>query len=489
MKKLLIPQLLAMLVITGCTSLSGDLTPPENPNTVGSDNPYRITIEEALRNLDDFFVNNNEGNTRSNVVPKVKNVTAIRDSRRVTRNTSAGANDTAAILYVANFDQEQGFAILSADKRIESLILAVTEDGNMVERSTRFVNQSDRVLFSEFPLTGPGFFTDTTRSKAETFINPNTIDYSKVEENDTLVGNLDVAKYTPLNSNIDSKITLKTQMEVMILESSLKYAEDCIRHSGHPGVNNPGLASGPVVFGGAGGGGYIPETDIVKVGPLLANFKLWEQAPYLNSYFPGKRGITDFKIVRVPTGCYPLALAKIMAYNQHPNVYSYNDHVFDWNVIRNYRSGKSDETALFLKSIAEGCHAIYFSNGTFVFTNKAKHFLSSVGYGNVENKKYSFDIVKQMIDTNRPLVINAYQNCNIFSGHAWNIDGYRTSKVGSKNIKMVHCDFGWGGEYNGYYVDGIFDLDSSENIYDGSHGNNGVNYNNAIRIMSYTLGN
>ena len=23
---------------------------------------------------------------------------------------------------------------------------------------------------------------------------------------------------------------------------------------------------------------------------------------------------------------------------------------------------------------------------------------------------------------------------------------------------LVHCDFGWGGEYNGFYYSGIFDL-------------------------------
>lgn len=494
MRKYLIFQLFAMLVITGCASQSGDLTPPENPDMAESDNPYHITIEEALGNLDDYFAANNEGKTRSNMLlPKVKDVTAIRDYRRATRNASAGANDTAALLYVANFDDAQGFAILSADKRIRSLILAVTEEGNIAGRSTALVNHSNRVLFSEFPLAGPGFFTDTIEGETETFINPNTIDFTTIEANDTLIGNLDVAEYTPLNSNINSRITLKIQTEVMIMESSLKYAEDCIKHSGLPGINDNNISSNLIVYPGydepGGGIHHIPETDIVIVGPLLRKFKDWEQSPYLNIYFPKRFSFSDFKRVRVPTGCYPLALAKIMAYHLHPSVYFYNGHIFDWSIIKNYKYGQSKETALFLKAIAEGCDALYFGDGTFVFPFKARQFMTSVGYQSVENKEYKFDIVKQMIDTNRPMAICAYPAKGIFSGHAWNIDGYRTSRRGDMDIKMVHCDFGWGGDYNGYYVNGIFDLKSSDNLYDGDgvHSGNRNNYKHFLRIMSYNV--
>ncbi len=483
MKSNLIMAFLAICVLTGCTSQSRDLTPPDNLEIQGNNNPYHITIEEALQNLDDYFTANNEGKTRSNgQVPKVKEVVAINDSRGATRSSSASTNDTAALLYVANFDQQQGFAILSADKRISSLVLAVTEGGNISGKSSLLVGQSDRLLFSEFPLTGPGFFTDTIQGETETFINPNTIDFTTVEANDTLVGNLDVAEYTPLNSNINHHISLRTQMEVMILDMALDYAHNSTNHPDNtyehykidPSINFPNYPDGPYVS--------QQETDVVIVGPFLTDYKYWAQSPYLNIYFPKKS-----KNVRASTGCYPLALAKIMAYNQYPGMFSFNGHTFDWNIIRNYRYGRSEETALFLKAIAEGCDALYFSKGTFVFPFKAKQFMSSVGYRKVDNKKYSFNRVKQMIDAKRPLAICAYPAKGIISAHAWNIDGYRTSKRGGRDVKMVHCDFGWSGDYNGYYIDGIFDLDSSDNIYDGAHGDSRNNYKHYQRVMIYNM--
>lgn len=489
MRTNLIMAFLAICVLTGCTSQSGDLTPPDNPKMPGHNNPYHITIEEALQNLDDYFTTNNEGKTRSNgQVPKVKDVVAIHDSRGATRSSSASTNDTAALLYVANFDQQQGFAILSADKRISSLILAVTEGGNITDKSNLLVDQSDRILFNEFPLVGPGFFTDTIQGETETFINPNTIDFTNVEANDTLIGNLDVSAYTPLNSSINSRISLATQMEMMILDMALDYAHNSINHHDNtfePIKPNPNHNNDP----DAPGGPYISgkETDIVIVGPLLGKFKTWDQSPYLNIYFPKRFSFKKRKRVRVPTGCYPLALAKIMAYNQYPGMFSFNGHAFDWNVIRDDREGKYEETALFLKAIAECCSALYFGDGTFVFPLKAKQFMSSVGYRNVDNKNYSFDRVKQMIDANRPLAMCAYPAKGIFSSQAWNIDGYRTSKKADKNIKMVHCDFGWGGDYNGYYIDGIFDLDSSDNIYDGTHGDSKNNYKHYQHVMIYNM--
>jgi hypothetical protein len=53
--------------------------------------------------------------------------------------------------------------------------------------------------------------------------------------------------------------------------------------------------------------------------------------------------------------------------------------------------------------------------------------------------------------------------------------------------KMVHCDFGWGGNIcNGYYVDGIFKLNSAENDYDSKDmGTKDINYNNLKQIILY----
>ncbi|MBO5903611.1 MAG: C10 family peptidase [Tidjanibacter sp.] len=108
-----------------------------------------------------------------------------------------------------------------------------------------------------------------------------------------------------------------------------------------------------------------------------------------------------------------------------------------------------------------------------------------------------------MIDNDKPVAICAVPGVNIFSSHAWNIDGYKT-KVRTETIekylgrelistttethtfKMVHCDLGWESRHNGYYASGMFRSDMAE--YDYSYNNPNVfNYNGYTRIITYEL--
>ena len=52
---------------------------------------------------------------------------------------------------------------------------------------------------------------------------------------------------------------------------------------------------------------------------------------------------------------------------------------------------------------------------------------------------------------------------------------------------MVHCDFGWGGDCNGYYISGVFDLGDTNNIENdvGFAQTNNYNYDTLIKIISY----
>ena len=53
--------------------------------------------------------------------------------------------------------------------------------------------------------------------------------------------------------------------------------------------------------------------------------------------------------------------------------------------------------------------------------------------------------------------------------------------------RMVHCDFGWSGRCNGYYVDGVFKLNSNDNDYDYPWmDREKTKYNHHIRIITYT---
>ncbi len=67
------------------------------------------------------------------------------------------------LLYVANFENQQGFALLAADKRVETPVIGVSEQGEISEDAiARYeATYGNRPLYKGFPLDGPGFFTDT----------------------------------------------------------------------------------------------------------------------------------------------------------------------------------------------------------------------------------------------------------------------------------------------------------------------------------------
>lgn len=56
----------------------------------------------------------------------------------------------------------------------------------------------------------------------------------------------------------------------------------------------------------------------------------------------------------------------------------------------------------------------------------------------------------------------------------------------TETCKMVHCDFGWEGRCNGYYVSGVFKLNDSNIEHDpGSNYGGNTYYNNLLKVITY----
>lgn len=109
-----------------------------------------------------------------------------------------------------------------------------------------------------------------------------------------------------------------------------------------------------------------------------------------------------------------------------------------------------------------------------------------------------------MIDKRQPLIIFAVPGCDITGSHCWVIDGYKikersvTRKYYEKGklvntvskqdtCRMVHCDFGWRGIANGYYVSGIFRDIRHSVEYDRANDSLEFNFNNYIHLVKYDL--
>ena len=44
-------------------------------------------------------------------------------------------------------------------------------------------------------------------------------------------------------------------------------------------------------------------------------------------------------------------------------------------------------------------------------------------------------------------------------GHAWVVDGYIDQIKNNKRSKYVHCNWGWGGNHNGYFLSDVLNAE------------------------------
>lgn len=468
---------------------------------------------------------------------RVKEVFTVKYQTIATRASIPNKLDCENLLYIANFENNQGFAVLAADDRIKDEVLAITQHGALPDSSIYLAMQqfaSQRPIIKGYPTTGPGF-VKVPEYPGEIFMNPNTVNLADNEENDTLVGNFFLDDFGAENEYgypIEPPTkTLKTridQPETLVgflcstyaiaevnknAEANIWKEENGVGNGGarRPGggTTNPGIAPEDNICGEA----YTKEEteksdwrDVKETKLLLSNYYAWHQFSPFNDLCPIARKFIFFGArAKAPTGCFPLSIAKIMALFKCPTVFSYNQYTVDWNSLNNnFNSPKGSESAAaLLRGIGNGCKSWYFYEGTFTFPKRALSFMKSCGYRNVRKSSYDFSKVKKMIDNDKPLIIYGAPGINIFKSHCWNIDGYKTKvrtitrKYYSGNVvlkttetpdtcQMVHCDFGWGGKNNGYYVSGIFKLNHPDIELDNPRGNKtNRKYTKFLNIVTY----
>ena len=132
MSKKRVKQMLSMLLVTALTLCNyaceseDELVRPQPRQEDVSANSHALSQEQAMASLQDFMKSFDGGTTRSAMHRRVKEVFPVEYYKDVTR---AGADtvDCENLLYVVNFEDDQGYAILAADDRIKDAVLAVTE--------------------------------------------------------------------------------------------------------------------------------------------------------------------------------------------------------------------------------------------------------------------------------------------------------------------------------------------------------------------------
>lgn len=248
-----------------------------------------------------------------------------------------------------------------------------------------------------------------------------------------------------------------------------------------------------------------------QIDPMLRQFELWTQHSPFNDQCPKRRkyflfGPND----RALCGCVPLAISKIFSYFEGPFNLIADGFPVDLAELKNYyypedfSENAKRSIAYLLSYIGGHSGSIYLhpTYGTFTYPKNAASVMRSVGYRDAKTIGYNIETVKTMLSNNKPVIIYGMPGINIFNTHCWNIDGYRvkertkTQKIfedgnlietytWNQKSEMVHCDFGWGGGANGYYVPGIFDTTDSNVIFDFGRSSKDHHYNSYMHLITY----
>lgn len=441
-KKYWLAMILFSLFIYGCSDALMNVEEIELESTSKSEIvSFKISKEKALKNLIEIVeildeeVTVRSGESKTSLKSKLQNIT-INDVMSISHVGLRSANTNQEMLYLINFDDESGYAVLSADERIPDEVLAITEQGSL----------SNEDFFGLHLLT-----EEERQEEIEGF------EYFDSEENDIYAGMSE-----PDNINY-------------ICQYMVDYAEYGIEHYDDGGVSANYTYTQ-----------YHNWESKEKVNALLDT--KWHQSSPFNDFCPKRRRYIFFGPSRIaPAGCVPIAVAQIMSYHEYPHSYTYNGIYVDWKEVKKIRAynmhyqneSNSQMAAALLRGIGNGVNIYYGYRGSMGLPSKAKRYLSMCGYDNVKmywGKNESKAL--EMLRNNKPVFMSGVSG--LLGGHAWVIDGFRISErfvetkdsngiVFSSNKEtktFLHCNFGWGGKADGYYTSGIFDTKKGAVEYD-----------------------
>ena len=102
----------------------------------------------------------------------------------------------------------------------------------------------------------------------------------------------------------------------------------------------------------------------------------------------------------------------------------------------------------------------------FTYPTDAMKFFREQGYNSLDHPGWNTErenLVLTHLRAGRPVLMSAV--CNVVGGHTWVFDGFKytdlTINVAGFNMTfsalLLHCNWGWGGASNGYFISGLFD--------------------------------
>lgn len=423
-----------LLLFVGCEkSFEGEVSQPTNS--------HYVPLEKALSELDNVLELLNietkaQGITRE--YSRTNILTVTKDC--ATRMTKSGSSDEFnlpdELLYIVNFNDEMGAALLSADDRTGDIVLCVTESGAF--------DEDDFYAASEMLSS----LTPITKSNEVVSDDDFTSDLGELTIPSLVLSNI------VLSINSVSR-TENKELYTKALSSETKYGPYVPVKWGQEYV---GADHTNKVFSRYTPHNYPAGCVVIATAQILMT----------NSNF-------SFSHNGYP--CYRSTMLGVAHYSNPSYAGS---------------SSAQEQAAYFVWGLGDNsllCNVSYGSNGTSGTINGAKRALEAFLYSNV-TKHSGFGSSNQSLATSqleagRPVYMGGKPSWSL-SGHAWVLDGVWGN--------YYHINWGWDGAWDGYYAKGVFDTtnrSSYDSIIDAGthewHTQNDHNYTWLFNMLTYSL--
>lgn len=344
------------------------------------------------------------------------------------------------LLYVVNFNDEEGFAVLAGDSRLTSPVLCVTEKGSLsAEDFVEAVNLMQRETKS---------VESVPQDMGESFV--------------------------------PALILSSTLATLQRTGEGGGRGDEGGGNNGEGGENNPDDDDNDYPFmqelPDMGGPTSLPD----PLGPYVMT--KWTQ----NIDHPFRTYTPNHAL----PGCSAIALAQVVLANRYANTTTFDNVFCDWEEmegVQNYQNyqqmsytgselGK-EQVAHFVFAIGRDYLGLDYSSGAgtiggSVIGNYLKDAMLELGYNaTLEYNLFSFsNTLKQktydMLREGLPVVARG-NPAGSLEGHVWVIDGYRY--VLTYVDHFFHVNWGWHGNRDGYYSLGVFNTENgrfTHSVYD-----------------------
>ena len=342
-------------------------------------------------------------------------------------------------LYIVNFSDDRGYAVLAAQRRISTKVFCITESG--------VLSASD--------------IYDAIEAMDNTFIQ---------------------SKSTASNEESWTDFGQKT-IPCLIASSMInQISNDCT-------ADMEFLETKTTTYTG------LPDTT------AMLETKWGQMTPF-----------NDFRTDHAPAGCVAIATAQIIEFNALHHGYTTfvedNNVSFDWPLLKTvynksnpYYAGSisaQNEASSFSQYIglSKNCNISYDIDGSGGYADGAKRTFKNMGYSSVK-KYFGFENADKnraiaQLTSGFPMYMDGSRSGG---GHAWVLDGVFVRKVYEdgeydRTENMFHINWGWNGDGDGYFIQGIFDTTQRITYESGvDSGNPAVsrNYTWNYRTITYSL--